>query len=372
MRRSFHALALASLLLAPEPASEAHAEGIEDRIELRPLDRATVRILTVSGADSYLFDGDDTRVRRVVAMPNAGHGSGVLVDAAGLVLTAGHVVWGSDVIAVLLPGTDEPRPATILYVDPVHDLAVLHVAVPDATVLAVPRTTRRFRVSERLFGTGYPVDVRERYPAAFTGVLSRENNDGSIQVSMSLNAGNSGGPIVDDAGQLVGIVSRKASTRHGLEGMAFLEPLRFVIPALEAARAILSAQTPTYTTNDAVLCRIVADFIQTTDERPLFEQTAIPTLEAAASSASTPEATMIVAAHAWNMHVALLERRRVRDVAQLPANDRPLGERLSNMARTLARRAVSDAPYLLVRYPIVRGILVSEDRSYVLREGGRS
>lgn len=368
-----HALFASTLLVLAALAPDvALADGIEDRIELRPLDRATVRVLSISGARTMLFDGDDTRVRRLLASPRAGHGSGVIVDASGMILTAGHVVWGSDVLAVLLPGSDEPRPATILYVDPVHDLAVLHVALEQAPVVAVPRTSRRYRVSERLYGTGYPIDVRERYPAAFSGVLSRENNDGSLQVSMSLNPGNSGGPIVDEDGQLVGIVSRKANPRSGLEGLALLEPLRFVIPALEAARQALSERTPQYTPNDSVLCRIIADFVRMTDDRPLFEQTAIPTLESAANSAATPEAKMIVAAHAWNMHIALLERRRVRDIAQLPADDRALGERLSQIARTLARRAVDEAPYLLVRYPVVRSILVSEDRSYVLREGGRS
>ena len=138
---------------------------------------------------------------------------------------------------------------------------------------------------------------------------------------MSLNPGNSGGPIVDERGQLVGIVSRKASPRRGLEGIALLEPLRFVLTAVEHARRNVAERTPTYTDVDRVLARIAADFVRTSSERPIFEQTAIPTVEAAATNPPTPEAAMIVAAHAWNMHVALLERRRVRDVAELPEAD---------------------------------------------------
>ena len=83
------------------------------------------------------------------------------------------------------------------------------------------------------------------------------------------------------------------------------------------------------------------------------------------------EAKALVAAHAWNMHIALLEDRGVRAVSALTDVDRPLGERLHATARRLADEALREAPYLLVRYGVLRAIVLSADRSFVMREGGR-
>jgi S1-C subfamily serine protease len=356
---------------APTTAVSARIQGIEQRVELRAIDRATVRIVCVSGARTYLFDSRETRVRRAVAAPQSSHGSGVFVDPSGLVLTAAHVIRGVDLVSVILTGSDAPKPARIVYVDAEHDIAFLHVSGEVPAYVTLPREARRLRIGERLFGTGFPLDVRERFPAAFAGILSRENNDGSLQAAISLNPGNSGGPVIDEQNQLVGLVSRRGEPTRGIEGIALLEPMRFVIPGFDRAKRVVAERVPTYRPEDAVIVRILADFARTTDERPIFENTAVPTLDEAAANPGTSEGSAIIASHAWNMHIALLEHRSARDIASLPVLDRPLGERLRAMARRLAQQAVADAPYLVVRYPVLRTILLAEDRSHVLREGGR-
>lgn len=356
---------------APDASIAARIQGIAERVELRTIDRASVRIVCVSGARSWVFDSRGTRVRRVVAAPDTAFGTGTFVDPAGIVLTAAHVIRGADLVSVILTGSDEPRAARVIYVDAEHDLAFLHVQATPPAHIALPRQTRRLRIGERLFGTGFPLDVRERFPAAFAGVLARENNDGSLQASMSLNPGNSGGPVVDEQNELVGVVSRRGETSRGVEGIALLEPLRFVLPGLERARRVVTERAPTYRPEDEVIVRILADFARTTDERPIFETTAIPTLDQAATSPVTAEGKALVAAHAWNMHIALLEDRGVRAVSALTDVDRPLGERLHATARRLADEALREAPYLLVRYGVLRAIVLSADRSFVMREGGR-
>lgn len=349
----------------------ARIQGIEERVEMRDLDRATVRIVCISGARPYVFDSRETRARRVVSQPIASHGTGVFVDPSGIVLTAAHVIRGVDLVSVIYTGSDVPRPARVVFVDVVHDLAFLHVQGAVPAHVTLPRQTRRLRIGERLFGTGFPLDVRERFPAAFSGILSRENNDGSLQADISLNPGNSGGPVVDERDQLVGVVSRRGEPTAGVEGIALLEPLRFVLPGFERAKRVVTERPPTYRPEDDVIVRILADFARTTDDRPIFEQTTIPTLDQAATTAGTPEASALVAAHAWNMHIALLEHRSAREVSELEGEDRALGERLRTTATRLAREALTEAPYLIVRYGMLRTILLSGDRSYVLREGGR-
>ena len=95
-----------ALAQAPtQPAAPTTADGgIESRIRLRPIDRASVRVLQITGASAYTFEGRVSRVRRAVSLPDAVHGTGVVIGPDGLVLTAAHVVRGGDVLAVLRPG----------------------------------------------------------------------------------------------------------------------------------------------------------------------------------------------------------------------------------------------------------------------------
>jgi hypothetical protein len=109
----------------------------------------------------------------------------------------------------------------------------------------------------------------------------------------------------------------------------------------------------------------MADFVRTTDERPIFEQTAVATLDLAAQAPPSYEAGAMVAAHAWNMQIALLEARNVSVREQLSGEDRALAERLNEMAQRLAAWALEGAPYLSVNYSGLRGIRVSRGQPWV-------
>lgn len=340
-------------------------EGIASRIRLRPIDRAAVRVVSINGAIPYTFKGGHTDVTRVVALRDAGHGTGVAVDANGLILTARHVVQPNDFVAVIFAGSTEPVPARVVFVDVDHDLAFLKVDVPTPNHIEVPRRVTPLTLAERLYTTGYPLDVRETYPAAVSGDLSRENRDGLLQVAMSVNPGNSGGPVIDGQGRLVGIMSRRGEPRAGVAGIALLEPLRFIIPAHEQARERLQERPPATGADDVVMARVVADFVRTNDDRPIYETTAIPTIREAARRASTPERAMIVASHAWNMHIMLLENRRVRDIDDLSGEDKEQARQLRSTAVRLAEHALEAAPYVRTRYSVLRSIVNSDGRSYV-------
>lgn len=354
-------------LLAPTGAAAQAVPpgGIESRIELRNVDRSTLRIIAVSGAEAHVFESSRTQVRRLSVRPRSSHGTGVVVDENGIIVTARHVIEGADFIAVLRPGSDEPWPAELLYVDPDRDIAFLRVGHALPHHLTMPDAPRRLRVSERLSASGYPLDVREQYPAAVSGELSRETRDGSLQASMSVNPGHSGGPVIDSAGRLVGIISRRGSPRAGVEGVTLLEPLRFIRPAYERARVVMFASEPEFSAAQGVLARVAADFVRTSDERPLFEQTTIATIDAAARRPPSSEAGILVAAHAWNMHIALLEARNARDIAALGEEDQALALRLSETAVRLTRHYIGYSPYLRVRYPVVRAILANAGRAFV-------
>lgn len=350
---------------APAAAVAPPKDGVESRVRLRPVDRATVRVVSVGGADATAFKSSRTGLERVAAIPRADHGTGVVVSPDGLILTARHVTWATDVLAVLMPGSDHPLPARIVYIDPDHDIAFIQVEGATPSYLRLPDRPKPLELSQQVSASGYPLDIRQRYPAAVSGQVSRENNDGSLQVAMSVNPGNSGGPVIDDDGDLIGIVTRRGEPEEGVAGIALLEPLRFILAAYHVALKVRSDNPPAFHRSDDVMAQIAADFVRTSDKQPIYEQTTIPTLEAAAAGASTPEATMIVAAHAWNMHIALLEARRCQEVSDLTGPDRARAARLLQTALQLSRKAIREAPYLRYMYPIARSIVNSGGHSFV-------
>lgn len=80
---------------------------------------------------------------------------------------------------------------------------------------------------------------------------------------------------------------------------------------------------------------------------------------------------MVVAGHAWNIHISLLDHRGVRDVTQLTGPDQLAASRMRDLALRLVRSAMQSAPYLERSYSFGRTLLVQGDRSFVIREAGR-
>lgn len=368
IRSVVRTVSLALTLIASSASAQAPTPAAPtERVVLRDLDRACVRVVIVRGAQPYVFDSRETRVRRLVANARAGFGTGFFVDPTGIIATAAHVTAGAHVVAVLVSGSDVPIPAQIVYVDPLHDIAFLRVAAEPPAVVRVPTTQRRYAIAESVFASGFPLDVEERYPAAMAGVLSRENNQGTITTSLAVNPGNSGGPVVDANGELVGLVSLGSNVRAGAQGFAILEPTRFVAPGLAIARELSAARIEPPTDYDRSLARVVADLVGTDTERRVFERTPTEILVAAGAAPSSPEAAMIVAVHAWNIHIDLLEHHRVREIAQLPEDARANATQLRGLAVRLVQDAMRTAPHLRTSYSFGRSMMVQEDRSFVVR-----
>ncbi len=211
-------LTLAAIALAAT-ASVADAQ----LVELRPIDRATVRIIGISGVERV-----DVRVggvARVAFRPRISHGTGVVVGADGRVLTAAHVVRDLDLLAVILPGADDEHPGVVSAIDREHDVAFVQVPGPLPDVVTLPETAPTIAPGQTLHVSGYPIDVSQQFPAAASGTFSRVRNDGKIELSMSLNPGNSGGPLFDARGRLVGVISARGDLAQGIQGIAVAEPI---------------------------------------------------------------------------------------------------------------------------------------------------
>jgi serine protease Do len=158
-----------------------------------------------------------------------GLGSGVLISADGKVLTAAHVVQTADAVAVEFPG-DVLIKATILASDPAADVALLQVErVPAGVQAAMLGDSDKAEVGDEIFIVGAPfgmshtltvghVSARRRPNATFGSVETTE----VFQTDAAINEGNSGGPMFNRAGEVIGVVSRIVSRSGGSDGLGFV------------------------------------------------------------------------------------------------------------------------------------------------------
>jgi S1-C subfamily serine protease len=175
----------------------------------------------------------------VTVRADGGEGSGFLVDPDGLVLTNAHVVEHSPYLAVQF---DPQRKvlAALLASDPEKDLAVLHVnpaAFPGTVIAPLARPARdKAPVVEgqRVFTIGSPFGKEKTLTM---GVVSKIEAH-EIYSDISVNPGNSGGPLFDYQGQVVGIT---AARRERLSRIIRIED---AFPILAQAKAKMAGQTP--------------------------------------------------------------------------------------------------------------------------------
>lgn len=170
----------------------------------------------------------------MIAVPLVSHGTGVVIDPTGVILTARHVVERNLLLAVWKPGSSEPLVATVAHqAEEDYALLVVPGESPDFLPLpaadAAPAASTRMRV----FAFGYPEDLFEEFPAATEGIISRQSVTGLYQISAAVNPGNSGGPLVDEHDRLLGVVILR---RRDAEGMGYALPIETVAAAYPAIR----------------------------------------------------------------------------------------------------------------------------------------
>lgn len=162
-------------------------------------------------------------------MSVANLGSGVLIDADGKVITAAHVVQTADSVSVEFPG-DVMVNARIIAADAAADVALLQLDwVPSGIVPAQLGDSDKAEVGDEVFVVGAPLGIghtltvghlsaRRKPNATFGGIAPTE----FFQTDAAINQGNSGGPMFDLDGKVIGIVSHIVSKSGGSEGLGFV------------------------------------------------------------------------------------------------------------------------------------------------------
>ena len=222
-------------------------------------------------ARSVVLDGERLDVAGVVAavgpavvsirtdvggrVAGSGAGTGLVVSADGEVLTNAHVVEGASRINVTLAGESQSRRATLVGADAGADLALLRIDAADLDV-AVLGSSASLAVGDDVVAIGNALALRGG-PTVTRGIVSaldRSVDTGSgtmtglVQTDASISSGNSGGPLVDAAGEVVGINTAVAAGGGGTaaENIGFAIAVDRALPVLERLREGTEADEPGY------------------------------------------------------------------------------------------------------------------------------
>ncbi len=214
----------------PEPAPQIEAP-VEVTVDAFPLFDSSRNVLSFADAldmvlPSVVRVGNLKRNADGVLV-QVGIGSGAVFDAAnGYILTNAHVVEGGDDYLITIPdgrvvtarliGIDAPTDIAVLQAD---DLRVEAVSIGDSD---------RLRVGDLVFAVGYPLGLQESLSLGIISGLGISDSDASlqnfIQTDAAINTGNSGGPLLDSRGYLIGVNAAIVSSGGGNLGIAYSIP----------------------------------------------------------------------------------------------------------------------------------------------------
>ncbi len=196
-------------------------------------------------------------------------GSGFVWDPNGYIVTNYHVVQNSDVVQVTL-GDQSIWKAKRVGTDPDKDIAVLKIEAPAKLLPAIPiGTSSDLQVGQRVFAIGNPFGYDQTLTAGVISGLGREITGagnrpikGVIQTDAPMNPGNSGGPLLDSAGRVIGMNTAILSPTGAYAGIGFAIPvdcINWIVPELISGRAVARPNLGIATAPDHLVRRLGLD-----------------------------------------------------------------------------------------------------------------
>lgn len=233
------ALAAGCAPLAPRggPPREGFANALARALPF------AVGVYGVARAESEDAGGAQANAERgEPALPYARVGAGFMIDAAGYLVTAAHVVTDTDEVIVKLADQRVLR-ATLVGADAELDVALLRIAGAEVSALPPPPLGRSaaLRPGHWVLSVGEPYGLNRSVAAGIVGGMDRHFSDDPellyLQSDIALNPGNSGGPLVNAYGDIVGMNMRTVVGAYGTPGVSLSLPIELVLAIADELRS---------------------------------------------------------------------------------------------------------------------------------------
>lgn len=189
---------------------------------------STIAASTLTKPTAYVTGANDVQPATVIVKTEKGHGSGFAITNDGYIITNYHVIASENADkpqeATIILNDGSKQKATLVKANKDRDVALLKIETKFDKCFEIPMQ-KNFAPLEEVFAMGAPKSI-ELGQSASKGIISSErnvNNISLIQTNISINGGNSGGPMFNKDGKLYGIVTSKLFG-IGVEGVAFAVP----------------------------------------------------------------------------------------------------------------------------------------------------
>jgi S1-C subfamily serine protease len=224
--------------------SPTEAAVLDDLAGLTPEERVNITVYETANRSVVNITTQSVHLNffLMAETPSQGTGSGSVLDKQGHILTNQHVIDGAEQIVVTL-FTGESYEAQVVGQDLPNDTAILRIDAPaDQLVPVALETSPALRVGQRVYAIGNPFGLERTMTVGIISSLNRSLRSRSgrlmesiIQIDAALNQGNSGGPLLNSRGRLIGMNTAIASRSGENTGVGFAIPattLSRIVPEL--------------------------------------------------------------------------------------------------------------------------------------------
>lgn len=226
------ALTISALVWSLSPGKPANKQDIENLSrQIDKIDQKVNQYKKENNALNQKIENVKDQTAIETPIPYTSAGTGFLIDTKGYLVTNAHVVKDAEHVAVQSGNGNELK-AKVIYSDAVRDIAILKIEDKNfKSPSSIPYSIKRSSgdLAEPIFTLGYPrndIVYGNGYIASKTG----ENGDTlTCQITIPANKGNSGSPILNKNGEVIGILSKKNNTA---EGVAFAIQSKYIYSVL--------------------------------------------------------------------------------------------------------------------------------------------